>query len=641
MNRKYRFFAADFETTVYEGQERTDVWAAGLCELYTEACEIYHSIVEFWEALKKLKGNLMVYFHNLKFDGSFLVDYFLTEVKLNQAFIIESLTPYKVKFLSNKDMENNSFKYSISNMGKWYTLTIKINNRIIEFRDSVKLIPFSLAEVGESFQTKHRKLDMEYDGLRFPGCEITKAEKEYLKNDVYVLKEALEFMFDSGHNKMTIGSCCMAEFKKYFDKEDYKQFFPNLYEEDLDKEEYGSETIGDYIRKSYRGAWCYLVKGKEGKIFKKGLTADVNSLYPGMMHSDSGNYYPVGEPTFWTGDFIPEQALKHNRYYFIRFQCTFELKPGKLPFIQIKSDPRYKPNEMLETSDIYWRGKYHKEIINLKGEKLKNLVTISCTCTDFELIKEHYYLENFKILDGCWFFTEIGLFDQYIDKYKKIKMTSTGAMRTLAKLFSNNLYGKFASSTDSSFKLFEESEDGLQLRIINEKDKTPGYIPVGAAITSYARNFTIRHAQMNYYGSDRPGFIYADTDSIHCDIAEEDLKGIEIHDSEYGKWKIEKRWDKGLFIRQKTYLEAEGDKISITCAGMPTNCKNYFAASITGITNEETKEMFGKQKDNIQKWIINPRGICDFAVGLEIPGKLLPKRIPGGILLTETTYKIR
>ena len=62
-----------------------------------------------------------------------------------------------------------------------------------------------------------------------------------------------------------------------------------------------------------------------------------------------------------------------------------------------------------------------------------------------------------------------------------------------------------------------------------ENGKKPGYIPVGSAITSYARNFTIRAAQMNYFGKDKPGFIYADTDSIHCNIAWHEVSGVKIH----------------------------------------------------------------------------------------------------------------
>ena len=45
-------------------------------------------------------------------------------------------------------------------------------------------------------------------------CNITEKEKEYIANDVLAVKEALEIMFTEGHNKLTIGSCCLEEYKK-------------------------------------------------------------------------------------------------------------------------------------------------------------------------------------------------------------------------------------------------------------------------------------------------------------------------------------------------------------------------------------------------------------------------------------------
>ena len=138
------------------------------------------------------------------------------------------------------------------------------------------------------------------------------------------------------------------------------------------------------------------------------------------------------------------------------------------------------------------------------------------------------------ILYGCYFFSSIGIFDTYIDKYKEIKMNSKGAMRELAKLFLNNLYGKLASSTDSSFKVAYVKEDkSLGFYTVTQHNKRPVYIAAGSAITSYARNFTIRAAQMNYYGKDERGFIYADTDSIHCDLQPDEIKGIKVDPKEF------------------------------------------------------------------------------------------------------------
>lgn len=652
---KKRYFVGDFETTVFEKQESTEVWASACVELYTDDVQVFHSIDELFTYLINIDGNICIYFHNLKFDGAFWLSYLIRDLEYTQAFynlpnendIITDTS--KIKQIPSKEMKNNSFNYLISNMGQWYKITIKTNNKIIEICDSLKLLPFSVKRIGESFGTKHKKLDIEYTGFRYAGCTITDEEQEYIKNDVLVVKEAIEIMFNDGHDKLTIGSCCLSEFKSIIGRCEFKEKFPDIFGISLNSKEYGSENAGEYIRKSYRGGWCYLVEGKANKVYNKGLTADVNSLYPSMMSSESNNRYPVGLPNFWKGNFIPKQAMFGHTFFFIRIKTRFYLKEGMLPTLQIKGNMLYPPREMLRTSDIYdsEKGKYYP-FYTENGEIKEAIAELTLTQMDFELLKKHYELVDLEILDGCWFYTEPDIFDEYIDKYKRIKLTSKGAKKEEAKLFLNNLYGKMASSTNSSFKIAYLKEDqSLGYYTVVQYNKKAGYIPIGSAITSYARNFTIKAAQENFYGSDKPGFIYADTDSIHCDLDVDQVKGIDIHDKNFCCWKIESYWDEGYFVRPKTYIEhvthVDGKEVdnfySVTCAGMPDRCKKLFLRSMQGDLYDADKDK-GISRDEI-KFLSKKRNIEDFNIGLEVPSKLLPKNIKGGIVLKETTYKMR
>ena len=621
--KSYKYFMGDFETTVYDGQERTDVWASAVVELYTEDVHILHSIQDTWDYLTSQNCNLIIYYHNLKFDGAFWLDYLLTELKLEQA--LDDPNSAFPTWVEDYKMENNTIKYTISDMGQWYSIRVKTGNHYIEIRDSLKLLPFSVKRIGQSFKTKHKKLDMEYKGFRYPGCEITDEEKSYIKNDVLVVKEALEIMFDQGHNKLTIGSCCLSEYKyelNHLSTKAYRDMFPDLYDIPL-APEYGADNADEYIRKSYHGGWCYVVKGKERQKKFDGCTADVNSLYPSMMHSQSGNKYPTGLPHFWKGNFIPEEAQKH--YYFIRFKCRFKIKKNKLPFVQIKSNLLYNPREMLTTSDFYLKkqNRYVRKFQLEDGTIIDSIVTLTMTCTDYELFLKHYDTTDFEILDGCWFFDFKGIFDEYIDKYKKLKMESTGALRELAKLFLNNLYGKMASSKNSSFKMVVIDNEEIHYETIQQQDKEAGYIAVGSAITSYARRFTITSAQKNFHGVNSRGFIYADTDSIHCDLQPNEIKGITIDDKEFCCWKIESEWDVGWFVRPKTYIERivreDGEEVepryNVKCAGMPEKSKQIFLDSMEDLTQ--------------------------FDIGLKVSGKLLPKRIKGGVVLVDTYYEMR
>lgn len=664
----------DFETTVYEGQTSTAVWASAVVEVGTEEVHIFHSIEETYDYLTTLNRNVIIYYHNLKFDGDFWLNYLLYVKQFTQAYTKISEIPLSVKWQDKKEMCNNSVRYSISKLGQWYTIIFKVNDHFVEIRDSLKLLPYSVERIGKSFGTKHKKLDMEYEGLRYPGCEITDKEKEYIANDVLVVKEALEIMFKEGHDKLTIGSCCLAEYKaicKHSTKNqlEYWEMFPDLYKYSIKPEIHTYQNAGQWLRKSYKGGWCYLVPGKANKLYENGITADVNSLYPSVMHSMSGNRYPVGKPCFWVGNFIPPEAKRDNMYYFVRIKTRFYIKDGYLPCIQIKGNPFYPATKWLDTSDVWdaEKGVYVSHWTDKDGNLRDTAVELTLTMTDFELIKEHYNLVDFQVIDGCYFYSQVGIFDEYIDKYAEIKKTSKGAKREQAKLFLNNLYGKMASSPDSSFKIASFEDAILHFTQVHEEDKKPGYIAVGSAVTSYARNFTIRAAQKNYYGEDKPGFIYADTDSIHCDLEPSEIKGITVHPADFCCWKLEARWDKAIFVRQKTYIEhvVESDLFeqedgwhgevlenpyhNIKAAGMPKKCKNLLELSFEGKQHIVGYTENGKQKewtkDELQFLFKDNKPVKrtyqDFKPGLVVPGKLYPIHVPGGIVLKPGLFTMK
>ena len=646
----------DFETTVYKGQTHTEVWASALVELYSEDVIIHHSIDECFEYIISLNEDIMLYYHNLKFDGEFWLYFLLTKTDMKPA-VCKQKNGMIQEFCTQRDMPNNSYKYIISDLGQWYEITLKVNDHYIVLRDSLKLLPFSVRVIGDSFETKHRKLEMEYTGYRYAGCEITAEEKQYIANDVLVVKEALEIMFKEGYNKMTIGACCLAEFKTQFEFGNvYDNLFPDLSKIKLDEQVFGSKNADEYVRKSYQGGWCYVVKGKENKLYKDGLTADVNSLYPSMMYGD--HEYPVGLPKFWKGDipFDKWKNFKDQPYYFVRIRCRFYLKKDKLPFIHIRGNTNYRATDNLATSDVLDKktGLYNRFWFDRQGQIHDSVVELTLTCKDWELFKEHYVIKDLEILDGCWFGVVSHIFDLYIATHMKAKIEAPNkAIRTQHKLLLNNLYGKMSSSSASNFRVAETDEDGnLHFYTVEANDKKIGYIPIGSAITSYARNFTIRASQLNYYGVNKRGFIYADTDSIHCDLKPEELRGLEIHPDNLSCWKLESYWDEAVFVRQKTYIEhvthEDGIPVeklkkpkqpyyNVKCAGMPQKCKDLFIKSFEDLSEEDVKEYSEEE----QEFLLQRKSIMDFKKGLKVPSKLLPKHIEGGLILVETTYELR
>lgn len=659
----YENYVGDFETTVYEGQTSTEVWASAVVKLGTEDVQIFTSIEDTWDYLASLDTSLRIYYHNLKFDGSFWLSFFLRDSRFKLGVKDDHTDLYHTKFKNVSEMANYEYTYLISEMGLWYQITVKVNNHIIKFQDSLKLLPFSVRKIGKDFETKHQKTSIEYYGKRQAHGYISLEEQEYIKNDVLVVKEAMEFMFKEGHDKMTIGSCCMEEFKHTREKTyytdhtmkqhfvpKYDELFPDLYAQEINKDIYGDDNAGDYIRRSYHGGWCYCDERHQNQIMRNGCTADVNSLYPSVMSSESGNLYPYGDAHFWKGN-IP-YTVTHSRddiYYFVRIRCKFELKDGYLPCIQIKHDFRYRATEWLKTSKVYNNitKEYCEFYQDFDGEVKESYVTMTLTMTDFALIQEHYNLIELEMLDGCWFYATAYIFDEYIDKYRLLKETSKGAKRALAKLFLNNLYGKMATSRNSSYKVaYLNDNKELQFASVLEMNKKGGYIAVGSAITSYARNFTIRHAQLNY-----DTFCYADTDSLHCACSPEELIDIKEHPTKFLCWKIESEWDYGKFVRQKTYIEhvVKADRedcdphYSITCAGMPQRCKDHLISRLTGTEPKEEYRLSKMEQDFLydEDGNIKRMTIDDFGLGLSVAGKLMPKKIEGGIILEETTFEMR
>ena len=673
-------FVGDLETTVEKDtrkQTHTEEWASGICQLYTEDAHIFGSLEDTLNWLLRranketTRQHYIIFYHNVKFDSGFWIDWLLKH-GFRWGFADAENRVFKELY----DLSFNEMSCVISDKGLWYKVSICYGGHIFELIDSLKLLPFELRKIGKDFKTKHQKLEMDYkdtdDHKHYRNCPITKDEMQYLKNDLYVLKEALEFMFDQGHNKLTIGSCAMANYKGFIGKQTWDLLFPNMSHTILDKCYFPQElhfkgitdseemqklyNVDTYLRKSYRGGWVYVKEDRVGEQ-GKGVTADVNSLYPSVMHSsarndyykDHLNWYPIGWPTFWQGN-IPDEAYQNNRYFFVRIKCRFRLKQNYLPWIQIKGSPFYSPTECLKDSRRNYysreRGEWYKNEFDSDEEK-QETVTLTLTCLDYDLFKTHYEVLDEEVLDGCYFETVTGIFDDYIDYWAEIKKTSKGAMRQLAKLMLNNLYGKFSTSPDSSYKIPVLNDKGIvTLENVYARDKETVYIPIGSAITSYAKRFTIQAAQKNF-----ERFCYADTDSIHCIGTADELIDVPVHPTEFNHWKIEATWDKAYFVRQKTYIEhvVEEDLVpindpyyNIKCAGMPEHCKELFAAGLTGtdfdekakekLTEDEKKFLYDKDGN------LKPRTLDDFNVGLCIPGKLMPRRVDGGIVLTETEF---
>lgn len=548
-------YVADFETTTNEND--CHVWAYGTCEVGNiDNTTIGQTIDDFMKWCST--ENKIVYFHNLKFDGEFIIHWLFNN-----------------GFKYSKEKQEKTFSCVVSSMGQFYIIEVilKTGNKKQEkviFYDSLKKLPFPVRKIAEDFNLPIQKLEIDYNEERNDDHILTEQEIEYVLHDVKIVAMALQIQIEQNLTKITNGSDALNDFKRTISKKQFEINFPIL---DI-------QTDKD-IRQAYRGGFTYVNPKFQNKDIKNGIVFDVNSLYPSVMYDKP---LPYGLPLFFNGQY------EHDEMYplFIQnFTCEFKVKKDYIPTIQLKNNLSYIPNEYITES---------KEQVNLV-----------LTSVDLELFFEHYDVWNIEYINGWKFKQCVGIFKPYIDKWGKVKKENKGAIRQLAKLMLNSLYGKFGTNPDVTGKIpYLDDENVVKWKLGEKEMRDPIYIPMGVFITAWARHKTISTAQLCF---DR--FIYADTDSLHL-VGTDIPKAIEhiIDDKELGYWAHESTFTRARFIRQKTYIEEIDGKIDVKCAGMPDTIKSRVTW------------------DNFHK-------------GFKSGGKLLPKRVKGGIILKDTEFTLK
>lgn len=594
-------FSADFETTTDKDDCR--VWAYALSNIENPKDFKYgNSIQGFLNFCADPKHNYTCFFFNLKFDASFI----LAEI-LKQGY---------TRIDSPKDKESKTFTTLITDRGAFYAIEIyfKVKGHVtnkVRIIDAMKIFPnFSVERLAEGFGLPISKLELDYRTKREVGHELTPHEIEYIRNDVEIVAWALKAMFDKGLTKITIASDAMNDFKhrcKYF-----KQLFPEL-----------SDEVDRSIRASYRGGFTYLSDKYVAKEQGKGITLDVNSLYPSVMKLMP---MPIGQPQYFEGQYEYDNSC--NLYIQI-LNCRFELKPNKIPCIQIKHTTTFVNNEYLKSSNDM-------------------LVTLTLTKPDLELFFEQYDVTDITYIGGWKFHSALHIFDDYVDYWMNEKVEASKEnnkpRRQIAKLLLNSLYGRFGISLHARQKAPYLDENGkLCYYNLSEEIKKGLYIPVASFITSYARNKTIRTSQavrdysIKKYGEDK--YWYSDTDSIKCGLSDDDLKElkdiIEIDDYKLGAWALEEHFDRFLGLRQKCYITESDGKVNVTVAGLPhylaplvtfENFKKGF--STAGLTLKQMREQAkknGATEDEIKK----------------LHHKLRYTYVNGGVVLEDTDFTIK
>lgn len=586
-------YAADFETTT---KAPASVWAWALCPVDNPGfMKRGIDLDSFFECSLKLKAPT-IYFHNAKFDFSFIIYYLMT---------------HGYTWIEDREQRaDKTFRVLVSLDNIFFSAEIYIKKRKnlhkITIWDSSKLFRMSLAEIAECFKLPMKKGHIDYDRHNEP-CEITAEEWSYIDIDVKILALALAKALEAGLDRMTIGSCALNDYKKLIGRKRFDYLFPKVNIDD-DNE----------MRKAFRGAFVLLNPEHKAKEIGRGIVLDTNGLYSYILATKA---LPYGMPVKFEGEY---QANEDYPLWIQSFRCGFRLKKGKLPTLQLKYDPT-----QLKTEYIYTTAE-----LDDNGEPVYQIIDLCMTNVDMIFFFENYEIvTEIQWLGGYMFKSSSKLFTDWIAKWDFIKEEASQSgnlpLRYLAKLIVNNLYGKFSQNPKIRNKRpeynpasdrveylpykYEVNEETGELQEVElEKIIDPVYIPVGIFITAWGRHHTLKAAQMCH---NKGRFIYSDTDSLH--LLFDDIPGnLPIDPYKLGFWKIEKVFDRAYYLCPKRYVlqSFEGldelkklsdkmhskphykpelrartfsrksyrlkpGKLKVVCAGMPDRCKKAVSFS--------------------------------------------------------------
>ena len=603
-------FVADFETTTVSPAR---VWLWGIVGVDTAEPEeeTGDSIESFFEHLEKMPKNPLVYFHNLKFDGYFILDFLLR----NGFEWVPDESEVKDKTFTCIIDEFNEF-YQIAVYFKKNPKTKKVKKAT--FWDSMKKIKFPVKDIPKKFGfTDVKKGSIDYSRHNEP-CFITDEERRYCLDDCRIVARAMRILYAVGCDKMTIALCALNDYKTKIGKNNFKMWFPSLpYEVDCE------------IRQAFRGGWCYVNPEYLGRDIQYGFVLDQNSKYGNVMKTMQ---LPFGPPIRFEGKY---QGFAEYPLYIQHFRCIFRLKNGKLPFIQIKRTPEFMPTEYVRDSEI--------------------LVDLWLCSPEIELFFDHYEVSNIEYIDGYMFQSSTELFRGYVEKWNALKeegeTTGNKGMRMLAKQMIVSLYGKFSRSPErkSCYPvlnpesdqialhpiLFEETdENGCPIMTVytdpetGEEYEAPrmtdteivaaGYIPLSCFVTSWGRAEEIKAAQIivdtTKTEDGRSAFLYGDTDSLH--LALDFIPDfLEMDQAKLGAWKIENCILRGRYLQSKRYILEVQDtfgnrKTKCVCSGMPADVQ---------------------ERCNFD----------NFSMNAVFHGRKIPVIVPGGVILKEHVFSLK
>lgn len=604
------------------------VCAWGLIGVMDDEDTIIHgrNIKDFLYYVKNLAetnpdNRYTIFTHNLGFDGSFVM--------------YDIMRYWQEAFISDEVRDASLYSFSVA----WG------NDVRVTFRDSHKIFPMKVEELGELYGMAKLKGDWDYNKYRDDSTEITDEEWGYLDHDVIIVKRALKDYRERGYKENTIASIAYADrLRRTFPK--FKKFIANRMKK-KNYEGFRAAFPQDVmplardqhrnVMKAYFGGWTWLnphycpaelrkIGIADGKV-RNVHSFDENSMYPDKM---ANWWLPIKQPIVYKNP---------NSYTVKKCKASYKCLIYHISHLTISLKGEYNfPMLMFPTcpeTSVRCQGKVI--MCNDEDVWLSNL--------DVEMMKAEYDIKSFIIEEIYCFNAKKGPYKKFVDYWMGVKAEATikraeckkagdkagyiywSQQRAIAKVMMNSSYGKDGT------KLFRDKKitslvDGLLETSANIEETTiEFYMPAAVFITASARYDLYQLLK----AAGREG-IYSDTDSLKAtekgtaliyNAAKEGK--LRIDDAELGAWKDEATYTEAKFVRQKTYAALENGEWHYTVCGAPDGVK-----ALMDIEHFErgmiiTLDMIHSVKDE---------------KGNPLQGKLVPASVTGGVILVEVPFQI-
>ena len=522
------------------------------------------------------------------FDGLNTLSYYLTDFKDSNAMLISAIKNIMVKKYDNyKVYIHNMARFDaifllkiLANLGeikpiihndKIISITFRLNDYVLTFKDSQQMLIGSLRSLAKSFGVETQKSIFPYDFVNENNLNYNASvpninyfnnlsREEYLnyydsfnsnnwnlKNETVkycnidcislyqVIIKFNQLIFElfniNIHKYPTLSSLAFAIFRTVFLE---NNTIPQL-----------SGQVAKDIRQGYTGGAVdmHLPENPEGVQL---YAYDVNSLYPSIMLDKD---MPVGKPVLFEGNI---RVIEPNAFGF--FYCEI-IAPDNLkhPILQthIKTDsgirtiaPLGKWKDMIFSAEMDNAMKLGYKFEILWGYKFERKNVFKSFVNTLYNLRLNYPKSNpLNLIAKLLLNSLYGRFGM-IDSFPNIKIINRNEMDQFIDDFGDDGM-KFIELGNKILVIYRSNQKDINTLLDGHKESHNVSIGIASAITSYARiHMSQFKNNLNY------NLYYTDTDSIYID---KPLPENLVNDKILGKMKLENIIKKAIFLAPKVY----------------------------------------------------------------------------------------